>query len=578
MQRVAAAVSTPVDNVIGYDIVLNYDKTKVTPTGNITVLDNLINHTYVQTSNSIDATNGTMNISLYFNGLAPDGTEFNGIGNIFTVEFTKTTSFTSIDEAVISVPFLQESYYGSGVSTKAVSSGKAITFKDFNFIGALKFWKDNARISYNAASPNDHLITNVIGADVTTGVLSTNPAIQPGVDGTFTYDLRNGLAININKDIAPSTDLYSLLTGDDASLGKLLLLNDPSFTPSIYQAIALDVNLDGVISAGDISQMQQRTVLKIPEFKQAWNYTNAGVSNGKASKDWIFVDSLRIKNNNAYKISTTFPLNDGVGFSKSRVPVTPFYLPATVTDFDNCPAVTAETYKGILLGDVDGNLETTPNALVKSGVAVGDRLVFDFTRASITGTSVDVPVTIVSTKPVTSFDFQLTFDENNISFNQTVAAKDVDGLGYYNTNDKTLRFTASNTTAFDVTSDLLVVRFDLSKGSINTNDFKTYKALLNGKAANVELKSLALGLSSLKASENAVSIYPNPTSGLLNIVANENSTVEITDLTGKQVMFVSNLNANVKQEINLSDFSNGMYIVKVYNENFNSIERIVVNK
>ena len=191
----------------------------------------------------------------------------------------------------------------------------------------------------------------------------------------------------------------------------------------------------------------------------------------------------------------------------------------------------------------------------------------------------------------TSFDFQLTFDENHLSFNETVVSNNVDGLGYYNTNDKTLRFTASNTTAIDVNSDLLVVRFDLSKGSISADDFTTYRALLNGKDANVELRTGALGLSSIKASENAVNIFPNPTTGLtsinynlanatgiLNVIAGENSTVEITDLTGKQVMFTSTLNANVKQEINVSDFSNGMYIVKVYNENFNSVERIVVNK
>ncbi len=574
---VAAAATNSVDNVIGYDIVLNYDKTKVTPTGNITVLNNLINPAFVETQNTIDAANGKMNIVLSFNSNAPANAEFNGIGNIFTVEFNKTVNFASVDTAAISVPFLQESYI-TGVSTKAASAGKAITFKDFNFIGSLKFWKGNGALGYNSFLTNQHLIADIKGADVNTGALSSNPAVQPDVNGTFTYDLRNGLGISINKDIAPTTDLYSILTGDDAALGKLLLLNDPSFTPSIYQAIALDVNLDGVISAGDISQIKQRTVLAIPEYRQAWNYSNAGVSNGSASKDWIFVDSARINNNNAYKISTTFPLNDGVGFSKSRVPVTPFYLPATVTDFANCPAITAETYKGILLGDVDGNLDTITNALVKSSVAVGDRLVFDFTRATLNGTSVDVPVAIVSSSPVRSFDFQLTFDENHISFNETVASNNVDGLGYYNTNDKTLRFTASNTSAFDVNSDLLVVRFDLSKGSISADDFKTYRALLNGKNANVELKTSALGLSSIKALENAVNIFPNPTTGILNVVAGENSTVEITDLTGKQVMFTSTLNANVKQEINVSDFSNGMYIVKVYNENFNSVERIVVNK
>ena len=49
------------------------------------------------------------------------------------------------------------------------------------------------------------------------------------------------------------------------------LINGSSFVPSVYQVLALDVNLDGVVSAGDISQIKQRATLSIPEFQQAWN-------------------------------------------------------------------------------------------------------------------------------------------------------------------------------------------------------------------------------------------------------------------------------------------------------------------
>ena len=148
---------------------------------------------------------------------------------------------------------------------------------------------------------------------------------------------------------------------------------------------------------------------------------------------------------------------------------------------------------------------------------------------------------------------------------------------YYDTNDKTLRYTSDNMSNFDLNTKVVSVRFDLSKGSINVNDITSTMGMLNGKQVNVVLKNAA-GVSEIKGATTNVNIFPNPTTGLLNIVASENSTVEITDLTGKQVMFTSTLNANVKQEINVSDFSNGMYIVKVYNENFNSVVRIVVNK
>ena len=159
-----------------------------------------------------------------------------------------------------------------------------------------------------------------------------------------------------------------------------MLLNDPTFVPSVYQAIAMDVNMDGVISAGDLSQSNQRAVLFIPEFRQAWNYNAAGVTNGQLSKDWIFVDSsATLRTNLAYRISTTVPADDGVGFSKSRVPVVPFCLPTSVTSVNSCPNIVADVYKAVLIGDVNGNYSvTSPNNAFRT--STNDRLIFEFNK------------------------------------------------------------------------------------------------------------------------------------------------------------------------------------------------------
>src|SRR5205814_5034102 len=61
------AANAAVANVIGYDLVLQYNKNKVTPTGVITVDNALINPAYVDVINSIDATNGLITISAFFN-------------------------------------------------------------------------------------------------------------------------------------------------------------------------------------------------------------------------------------------------------------------------------------------------------------------------------------------------------------------------------------------------------------------------------------------------------------------------------------------------------------------------------
>jgi hypothetical protein len=573
---VAAAATNTVNDVIGYDMVVAYDKTRVTPTGNITVNSDLINPTFVQTSNAINAVAGTMNISVYFKANAPANTKFAGIGKIITVEFNKTVNFASVDTAAISSSFLQESYIG-GVSTKAVSAGKAITHKDFSFPMALRFWADNSKIKFDASRPNDYLATSVFGADVTTGIQNgNNLEVKANIDGNMTYDLNNGLGIRIVRDIANTSDVFDVVNAGDVNIINSILLNDATVTPTVYQMIAADVNIDGVISAGDISQIRQRGALSIGEFRQAWNYSNAGVSNGQASKDWTFVDSLRIKNNPAYQISATYPANDlAGGFSKARVPVTPFFLPATVTDFTICPDIKAETYKGIMMGDVDGSYASfTNNGLVKN---LDNKIVFDFANVKVNGSTIEVPVSIEGEKAVKGLDFALTFNEDVLTYkNVVVKSNEIESFSHFNTNDRTLRFTSNDFSNFDKNSNVVSVQFDAAKGMINMEDLTSVKGMLDGKAVKVELRGLAAGVAALDAS-NSVKVYPNPAAGLLNIVAGVNSKVIITDISGKEVIFTGDLNANMQQAINVSNFANGMYLVKVYNENFNKVERVVIN-
>jgi hypothetical protein len=68
-------------------------------------------------------------------------------------------------------------------------------------------------------------------------------------------------------------------------------------------------------------------------------------------------------------------------------------------------------------------------------------------------------------------------------------------------------------------------------------------------------------------SANGNSIYPNPTSGKL-IVNREKlivNSIEITDIAGKTILSFSNYQINQisNYEIDLSDYSNGMYLIKI---------------
>ncbi|MGO2401767.1 T9SS type A sorting domain-containing protein [Mesonia sp.] len=58
-----------------------------------------------------------------------------------------------------------------------------------------------------------------------------------------------------------------------------------------------------------------------------------------------------------------------------------------------------------------------------------------------------------------------------------------------------------------------------------------------------------------------ISIYPNPSNGSIFVSQLDNYTMNVFDLTGKQVFTKNNLNAN--EEVNLSSLETGIYFVKV---------------
>lgn len=90
------------------------------------------------------------------------------------------------------------------------------------------------------------------------------------------------------------------------------------------------------------------------------------------------------------------------------------------------------------------------------------------------------------------------------------------------------------------------------------------------------LNILTAGIASLDATDK-VKIYPNPADGIVNIFANVNAKVMITDISGKEVLFSSNVHANIQESINVSNLTNGIYLVKIYNESYKKVERIVIN-
>lgn len=89
-------------------------------------------------------------------------------------------------------------------------------------------------------------------------------------------------------------------------------------------------------------------------------------------------------------------------------------------------------------------------------------------------------------------------------------------------------------------------------------------------------EGMVTGINSVE--KGMFNLYPNPTNGVFKIDA-QNITVdkiEITDMAGKQVYAASNNQMQNISEINLSDFSKGIYYVKCYNEQKVYTEKLII--
>jgi chitodextrinase len=573
-------VTNPVSDVIGFDIVMKYNANKVLPTGKITLNNDLINSELADYGVNINATNGTIAISVFLKSSAPEGTTFHGTGKLLCVEFSKTPAFLPVDTAVFSVNSLTESYF-TGIQSGSVKPGKAITYKDYTFAGSLKYWSDGSPIIYDIANPGQYLVTDITGADPANCSPLQGSAVHPDLSGNFKFDVRNARSIQINRDIDATTQVQTMVNGMDAQLAMKALLGDNTFIPTAYQMIAIDVNLDGAVSSGDISQINQRSILMIKEFKQVWNYNKQGVKIvDKPSKDWLFMNEDLTTSDPAWKISANYPEADGTGYSNSNVPKVAECNAISVSDMDKCPLILPETYMGVMLGDVNGNYgQVAADGKLKSTRAEDATIFFDLSHARLFENKMEFPVYFDAAYSVTSLDFQMNFNLDKLTYDSILyQPAAISSAFFYNPDDSALRYTSYSLSNYPVNSNLIYVRFDLNSGDITPEDFNIPLSLLNGEPVTpVVTEYIPTGLQDNHITSE-IQVYPNPANDHVYVQISDEAGVEILDMQGKTIGERVQLVANEKREINTQDLSSGMYLLKFQTKNGFALRKLIINR
>jgi len=562
-------------NCIGYDIVLNYDKTLVSPTGIITIDNDMITPILASYSTNIidSAGQGQMIVSLYLNSSAPIGTSFHGNGTLFCAEFNTTSAFVPTDVTTFRIFSLTESFI-IGNTKQPVENGTYSQYKDNTFSGVLKFWNGLAPIGY-APAPASYLLTTIFG-NVTGALVS----VSPDLNGVFNYNTDNGPMINFDRDINAATAVMPVINGADALLTKKVLIDDLSFIPSVFQVIAMDVNMDGVITAGDLSQINQRTVKKIDEFKQAWNYSNVTglpIPPARLSKDWLFVDNS-VLTTDAYNISTTYPYSDGTGFSKYHVPAYDFSPALPITGSVACPSVADATYTGILVGDIDGNYKNIPNdgLLKNTAVLSDDDVVFNLNNAIISNGFIEVPVSVNSQNAVNALDFAMNFNHESYKFVSIVNALPSLVLSANYATDATLSFTSYSTSNYPVNQPLFSVRFEKLNAATSL-ELDPIAAYTNGEPAKATVLGATTGIND-NSNAVSISVYPNPSNGIMFVQINNDASLQLLDICGKLVVGNTHIKANQSHEMNVSALAEGVYFLKVQTEKSTTTKKVVIKK
>ncbi|MEP1095807.1 MAG: T9SS type A sorting domain-containing protein [Cyclobacteriaceae bacterium] len=549
----------PVSNeVIGMDFCVTYDTTLMTPTGDA-IIGNVAHGGNPSVASSFINVNtpGEVNGLIFFNGSAPFPSYFSGNGTVVELEFQYNGDVPPGTVLPIQLCGVTESTLFNGDSLHCNESEQNITvINDPSFTGTLKFWNVNGkRLLYDTLNPTAYNATAINGSDALCNDISST-TFYPNLNGQFSYEVEEGDYFTISRDIPGSyadstncTNMMSLINGTDQNRAMKIATLDPSFSPNVYQIIAADVNQNGRVNAADVTFISARSVMNICGF------TSNGVN---SIEDWLFVDETTTNTDPSFSISAAFPMDDGVGYSRNRVPVVPDCLVTPISTIGQCSATTEEDYVAILMGDVNGNWKSSDGENARS--EQNQLLMMDFDRMSKNGNNFEIPLVIKGTE-VEALDFNMKFNSDKISIDQ-VTTNSVSFNANFNVHGDMLLYSSYALAEEMLSGDILILRVSTYNDyKPSASDFSSASAYVNGHPVDITDKVELFY-------EDKWNIYPIPFSGNLTVDYLGSDEVEIivtvTNTTGQIIKNITSTSRpGFQLKLNLEEVGSGIYFMKI---------------
>jgi Secretion system C-terminal sorting domain len=362
-----------------------------------------------------------------------------------------------------------------------------------------------------------------------------------------------------------------IIGGLDAAYAFKVIATDPSYRPTITAMLAMDTDGDGRITAGDKTNIQRRAVgiynVGFPQFPQ--NVRRDTPSARHFPKSWL-------TSRPDFRISTTYPLSDGVGYSYDRVPRmdSVFRLDSTLIGYCDTSSMDVAM---ILLGDVTGDY--APSGMPRYGRQVASTMTFSMCDTIYRPRGNYKHIVVYSDQNLLGGDWMI--ENTNLPILSVEACdgsaleimSNKVGQNWYITGSSKL------TNGVSAHTPLFVLKLPAQTIVNAATQLGTVTSYWNATVADNQFKWNDGGCIRLPVtpveSANPIHLYPNPTSdGFITIEHLDKTPEKIQVYNALGQLVIAHVEPQLqKTTLDLTAFADGVYMVRVDNQPFKVVKK-----
>jgi Secretion system C-terminal sorting domain len=527
------------NNVTGYAIRLKFDPTKVKP-------DSIQYHTkgsiipngarfdqYVIGDELIIIISLTTNQNI--NGVAGN--------NLICVSWSAVSNMVPVNPISDIYGTIEEDAAAIGLTTHSLRATSRIVSASSILLWNL--YQGNSLMLHSTAANPTIIKSGIPNNMLTRGIF--------GAGGNFLLSplMDNYLQIKRNSNAVVG---IPVIGGQDAYETTLVMAGHSLATTNVYKLISMDTDGNGAITPNDLTNINRRSVNAQPGFRQS-NLRGDTISWRHFPKSWVTTKP-------AFRLSATFPADDGVGISRNRVPMIDSIFQPDAAYLQRCDT-TSMDIASILLGDADGNYNLFGSPILGK---LSTRITIDGRNATRNADTFRIPV--YGDDRMTGLDFKIENYTSNLEIvSVTKANPNVEVVANIDNITKNCYISAYSTEPTGLVANAPLIYITVKTNCPFSNRFGIVKSYLNGQQSGTDITSdpCTPTNETKELFENNIQIFPNPTSGLIT-VQHENltpKTIQVFNILGRLISEVQAGNGSTM--VDLSDFAKGVYLIKVDN-------------